>query len=194
MNIICKLHHNWTRNYVAAQFGFLAFSHSCCSVLSRMFVSCRLLPFQTPSVLIFKKWPQAAPTHVTSRQVRSVQRHRCPQWGHLRLKCCHSFTGRKKSLQSLAMHLTETSASLRWLVELTLERRKIMTFKHKPVGEFSLVTFTASNLILGGKTNPFFPLTKNFIPNLRCLVYIFSAVKVAALLFNNNNLVNQGFF
>lgn len=70
-----------------------------------------------------------------------------------------------------------------------------------PLSEFSLVNlvdiwwpFSAFNLILGRKETFFFPLTEYFIPNLRCLVYILSAVKIAPLLFNNNNLVNQGFF
>lgn len=113
--------------------------------------------------------------------------------------------------------------SSRWLgyVQLTLEqhlnhwfhRPDIYSYDKKPLQwedpSVNLVLvnlvdiwwpFSAFNLILGREGKSFFlfcffvPLTEYFIPNLRCLVYIFSAVKIAPLLFNNNNLVNQGFF
>lgn len=90
--LICKPHHHWTQHNVAAPFIWISLLLLCVFV--------HPVAYQQRAVWCPK--------------VRSVFRDVSTfcHWGLLSLKCYHSFTGReKKTLQPLAMHLTETSIS-----------------------------------------------------------------------------------
>lgn len=94
MDIICKPHHHWTRHNVAAPF---------------IWISLLLLCMFVPPVAYQQRAARCPKVRSVFRDISTF----C-QWGLLSLKCYHSFTGRKKkkkTLQPLAMHLTETSIS-----------------------------------------------------------------------------------
>lgn len=136
MDLICKPHHHWTRHNVAVIlliiFRFLSVSFSVPPTPHAVVLVSPPVLLSLQSVLW--KWPLSHATLGTTSQSRLHFPDASIFWGFFanEVFCAwsadHSFTeGKKKQLQPIAMHLTQTGISLRPLgySDLQWSHRKI---------------------------------------------------------------------